>query len=57
MEKQIIEAGRKLAKLDADSQALKNAREWWAAGRKSLYSNHDFDILNSLNCAIYDALR
>lgn len=48
----IIEAGKKLAKLDPNSKALKAAREWWKAGCLSFYSNQDFDILNSLEQAI-----
>jgi len=55
IEQQIREAGRKLAAIHPESQALTSARGWWKSGRLNAYSNQDFDILNSLNQAILKA--
>ena len=44
---QIKEAATKLAALNHESKAVNLARSWWKTG--SLYSNHDFDVLQSLN--------
>ena len=52
IEKEIIEYGKKLAELDPENRALKNARKWWKEGRLCRYSNEDFDILNSLVSSI-----
>ena len=48
---QIKEAGQRLATLDPNAKELINARTWWKTG--TTYSNQDFDILSSLNHAIY----
>lgn len=49
---QIVETGKRLAKIRPNSQALKNAREWWKSG--SRYSNHDFDVLQAMSSELYD---
>jgi len=44
----ICEEGKKLAASDPSHLALKYAREWWAAGGFSRYSNEDTGVLQSL---------
>jgi len=48
---QILKAGKKLAALDPDNVALIGARRWWKYG--TTYSNQDFDVLQSLESAIW----
>jgi hypothetical protein len=48
MKSEIIEVGKKLAKKNPNSKALKDAREWWEAGCFSKYSNQDCDILQAM---------
>ena len=57
MSNQIIEAGRKLAKLNNSHPALISARQWWKAGCLCSYSNQDFDILQSLVSGYYEEIK
>ena len=54
-EKEIIRRGQELAKLNPHAKQLKQARQWWKAGRRCQYTNQDFDVLNGLVSALYDA--
>lgn len=47
---QIENLGKTLARLLPDSKVLPSARDWWKTG--NLYSNHDFDVLQSLRVEI-----
>lgn len=55
IEIEIIKAGNLLAAIDPSSPALGEARQWWRAGRRSAYSNQDFDVLNGLVGALHHA--
>jgi hypothetical protein len=44
----IKDVALRLKARDPENAALKQAREWWKAGRFSQYSNQDHDILNGL---------
>ena len=57
MTNEIIKAGKELATLNSENETLHAARKWWSEGCISRYSNQDFDVLNSLVCAITNENR
>jgi hypothetical protein len=56
-QEKIVQAGKELAAINPNSNALKAAREWWKAGCYSQYSNQDFDILGGLLSDLHQAKR